>query len=466
MRPQLRTDLSEANPVLSFLFCGRDAGRGQLVATIRKNGQIVCELPPVFLEILDIKDMYERWTVGEANGGDPGVLPLKVNRAIASGYLPAGNSRPFEYKPEHREDKNYILHVHGWNMNLEEKDMFSDTAYKRLFWQGYKGRFGTFQWPTTHTFGALVADDTAVKALLSTGYSATTDYTNYDRGEWTAWRSALGLKRLLQRLNVSNTGSVYMFAHSMGNVVAGEALRIAAEDGLNGLVNTYVASQAAIPVHVYAGDQVGVLLQPEVFVPNDWTVTVASMLDGGFPETANIYKNWLLSNDAAVDRRINFYNTNDYALWHDIWEANQFFKPDHADIPDQYWNYDYDGDPLSPVVVNGFSKTNVQTNEHVTLQIGSSSAVADRHEIMSFAAESWSCALGSVAVATGAFDGNVDLAGFGYTGERIWPADPVARPYSAHKWHSAQFRSTNMLQKGYWHELIGPRGFNIAPANP
>ena len=44
-------------------------------------------------------------------------------------------------------------------MRPEEKDQFAETAYKRLFWQGYRGRFGVFEWPTTYGFGALLADD-------------------------------------------------------------------------------------------------------------------------------------------------------------------------------------------------------------------------------------------------------------------------------------------------------------------
>ena len=37
--------------------------------------------------------------------------------------------------------------------------------------------------------------------------------------------------------------SVYILAHSLSNIVVGEALRKAAQDGLGQLVNTYVASQ-------------------------------------------------------------------------------------------------------------------------------------------------------------------------------------------------------------------------------
>ena len=32
------------------------------------------------------------------------------------------------------------------------KDRFAETAFKRLYWQGYQGRFGSFRWPTDYGF--------------------------------------------------------------------------------------------------------------------------------------------------------------------------------------------------------------------------------------------------------------------------------------------------------------------------
>src|SRR5207253_2043967 len=46
------------------------------------------------------------------------------------------------------------------------------------------------------------------------------------------------------------------------------------------------------------------------------------------PRTPNIYKDWLSTNSAAVGRRIDFYNTNDYALARPHWELNQLLKYD------------------------------------------------------------------------------------------------------------------------------------------
>jgi len=78
-----------------------------------------------------------------------------------------------------------------------------------------------------------------------------TDPRNFDNSEFIAWQSAAGLRNKLKDLNAEYPGHVYMLAHSMGNIVAGEALQLAAQNGDGRVVNTYVASQAALPAHDY-----------------------------------------------------------------------------------------------------------------------------------------------------------------------------------------------------------------------
>jgi hypothetical protein len=82
----------------------------------------------------------------------------------------------------------------------------------------------------------------------------------------------------------------------------------------------------------------------------------------------------------------------------------------------------------------------------------------NRYEIMAFAAEARSRPLGVLAVAPLE---SVSLARVNPA--RIWPPDTEdpQEPYSRHKWHSAQFRSTNMRQQGYWSTLLGQDGFGI-----
>jgi len=57
--------VTEEQPYLNLLFEGWTAGRGQLVLNIKKDGQTIGEYPPVYIELKDVKDMYERYTVGD-----------------------------------------------------------------------------------------------------------------------------------------------------------------------------------------------------------------------------------------------------------------------------------------------------------------------------------------------------------------------------------------------------------------
>jgi hypothetical protein len=249
----------------------------------------------------------------------------------------------------------------------------------------------------------------------------------------------------------------------MGNVVAGEALRRAAQEKRGQIVQNYVASQAAVPVDCYQKNIFAPLIAK---APADALGTLA-IVDGGHPETPNVYGDWLDRNRESIGRRVNFHNVNDYALASNRWQLNQYFKPDQSDFPALEWSYGY-APPNNLAVLDpkGFYKfklINDHLGERILLQAitwGDAAAVKDAYEIMAFAAEARTMALGSVGNVQ-PLDQNVSLLENGADGQKIWPADGSPLPYSAHKWHSAQFRSTNMRQWRYWKELLGPRGFRI-----
>lgn len=427
----LFSGLSEAQPKTYLLFEGCKPGQGQLqLVILKKEGADYTEIgngPGVWMDLKKIGDMYEHWSVGNTSGGVPDSIAARIPSLTGSSTVfkyDNGNPSP--------EDRKYILLVHGWNMQQWEKERFAETAYKRLYWQGYKGRFGLFSWPTTNDFSGTIKD-------------AIIDTTNYDRGEWSAWRSATPLRQLLQTLNGAYSGELYVLAHSMGNVVVGESLRLQQQFYSGQVAKVYVASQAALPVHCYDGSRTADLqVDPKA-------VQVAEP----YPQTPNIYPNWLSANSAAVGKRVNFFNVNDFALWVDAWQLNQVFKPDERDQPDQPWYYQYVQNENYPL---GHWYKSQPPTTNVDLTLGSAADVRDRYEIMAFAAESRSKALGATSDIT-TFAQRVDL-------QSLWPTDTGLKGssglnYSAHKWHSAEFRSTNMRQGGYWKKLLGVSGFEL-----
>ncbi len=434
---------TEANPKTCFLFEGVTAGKGQLkLVILKKEGGAFTKIgegPGVWMDLKKVDEFYERWTVGDTGGGAPWSAALRKRVTLDSQSTFTGHSDGFAYASDALEEMKYILYVHGWNMEPWEKNRYAETMFKRLYWQGYKGRFGVFCWPTAYGFDGPL--------------SLIRDGTNYDRSEWAAWRAAMPLKNLLVSLHTTYGNQVHVLAHSMGNVATGEALELAALAGTGKIVATYVATQAAITAHCYDG------AQPDNLQPEPFGGAIARSWDGAWPQTPNIYKDWLTGNGAAATTRVNFYNVNDYALWHDLWEANQYFKPDGVDLPDQPYTYKFYHDPEGSNPDN-FAKLDGTMHP---LTLGDRYTLHDRYEIMSFAAEARCRAVGATPSSLTLGD-SLDL-------QSIWPADngiklhedvqPGGLAFSAHRWHSAQFRSTNMRQQRYWKALLGSRGFQL-----
>ena len=363
-------------------------GAGRLTLTITDGNGNTLAQTTAYIQIVDIKQMYERWTVGD----NPTLPP--TNKAPSSGRTcrPAwGHSNtarpPITNTP-------YILHVHGFNMEPWEKDRFAETAFKRLYWQGYQGRFGSFRWPTTLQRANLMA---------------------FDNSEMQAWTSAAGLLNLLTSLNNQYPGQVYLTAHSLGNVVAGEALRLA---GANKVVNTYITMQGAVDSHTYDPTRP---TRPVSFSTPD---RYGQYYTNGAPCYFNA--------SAGAGTYVNFFNTNDWALAAGIWQRDQNSKPDYGytylATPDTWW--EEVGIPESPSEIQIFFPQ-------------------DTYTIFSFCDQAHAYALGAQLNVGGVFSTNnqVNLPG-------VWPPDPLNNAYRDHIWHSAEFRSDNPQRWQFWNQVL------------
>lgn len=300
---------------------------------------------------------------------------------------------PYSYDSTIPAENNYILFVHGWNLADWEKDAFAETAFKRLYWQGYKGRFGALQWPTGYGFGSW-------KTVLN-------DPDNFDNSEFNAWRSSQGLFGLLSNLSSSYSGHVYLFAHSMGNVVAGEALKLA---GSSQVVNTYIAMQGAIAAHCYD--------------PITEFRTVTLVLDNGTPDRyANYSDNsgpCYFNDVAGAGSYINFYNPNDWALEPNHWQLDQDLKPDLS--------YLYDG-------------TNFFAGSYMLILPRNS------YQIFAFCDEARCYALGAQANVGGVFK-----KGIAY--QQIDLSQSPFNFENQHKDHSGEFNWDNMNRYQFWNEVL------------
>jgi hypothetical protein len=366
------------------------------------------------MEIKDVKDMYEQWTVGDVTESNT-LIVSSLDYQVWPTETPVQkfgiSERPLP-DPTEDAEKDYILLVHGWNASPFSKDSVGNTAFKRLFWQGYKGRFGLFRWPTFY-------------------YEGAPPIHHFDASEHRAWASSLGLLSLINRFNAGPfAGRVRIIAHSMGNIVVSEALR-RSQSGQ--IVHTYIASQAAISAHCY--DATTTLMPfrlnlgpttPDVYAyywqngatskPHQWQ---------GEGRPSYMHSDYLLG---KAGHYFNYYNDKDAALNWPLWQFDQQSKPD------AYYGYRTSGFAPS----TGFYRDPGFGATWLTFPV-------DRYEVFAWAAESQSYALGAQfvnGVVAASHGTNVDLKGppFNY-GKTV-------------KFHSAQFMDTNAQRRDYWERVL------------
>ncbi len=363
--------------------------------------------------------MYEQWTLGDVTDANASVfssLDYQVWPTVTPVQKFGLSGEPMP-APTREEEKDYILLVHGWNASPFSKDAVGNTAFKRLFWQGFNGRFGLFRWPTFYYEGVAPA------------------IHHFDASEHRAWASSLGLLGLINQLNAGPfAGRIRIIAHSMGNIVVSEALR-RSQSGQ--VVHTYIASQAAISAHCYDATTMAMTFRlnlgpttPDVYAyywqdgaisqPHQWQ-------SEGRPSYMD--SSYLVS---KAGRYFNYYNDKDAALNWPLWQLDQQTKPDLD------YGYRYGG----LVNAQGFFRDPGLGATWLTFP-------TDHHEVFAWAAESHSYALGAQYVAgvvTASHGANVDLKGppFNY-GKTI-------------KFHSGQFADTNAQRKDYWERVLNDCG--------
>jgi hypothetical protein len=361
-----------------FIWCGANYGNGGLTMTIADGSGNVLAQTTAYIQIEDIKQMYERWTVGDR----PSVAPL-TNAILTTEGLPAGMSA-FEYTPPTDPNTPYILLVHGYNMKPWEKDRYAETAYKRLYWQGYQGRFGMFGWPTAQ------------------------NAVQFGASESQAWLSAQGLLNKLNDLNAEYPGHVYLAAHSLGNVVAGEALGLA---GSTPVVNTYVAMQGAVASHAYD--------------PSTTAYNLGAFYDGAPDCYAHYWTagaSCYFNATAGAGTYVNFFNTNDWALAN-AWLVFQDAKPS-----------------LSP----SYSYTAGTGAYYKNFGITELFFPGDRYDLFANFIQAPCYALGMQPNVGGKFA----------TARQVELDIPPYNFSTQHIYHSGEFRSDNPQRWQFWNQLL------------
>ncbi len=428
-----------------LLFEGMASGQGQLVVAIYKNGLRLGESRPVNVEIRHMQDLYEHWT---ANATDTDLRGADISPTAVHplGAHPA----PFEFSaancglslPSDPEGNDYILFVHGWRMKPYERRVFAETAAKRLYQLGYRGKFGFFSWPTEWV---------NLEVWYAAVVNGLADPHNYDRSEVVARRSGNGpFADLLKNLrNKYGADHIHIFAHSMGNVVVSEALR--AQVAGDQVAAQYVACQSAEVASAYENfvrHADGSLNTDDPSAdsslggPDRYTYSAPIARESantGLTAGDNYHKG--VASHLSV--MANFFNGGDSAL--STWYLNQRLKPDHSIWPsDTAYSYGTVSVSLSdpPLIRDryqedraGFTGSNQKHEIH-----WDALDVVERFRILGHIVQARSQATGATARVQGEFKGpETDLAGADYLFKNI---------------HSAEFLGDTTKVRKYYQKLM------------
>ena len=305
--------------------------------------------------LADIRWFYEHWTLGDGYTEATHFPMPTITKATDSPVNLSDGPQVGLYNEELRTLPGVtktIIFIHGYRMQTWERRAFAETMMKRLYWQRYGGRFVLISWPTEFHANPYVG--------------GAFEPQNYDRSEFTARRSGIALKDLLEsirdRLTVFKPNNLIISAHSMGNIVTSEALRQAKKP----LVGTYLSFQSAesagcyrldapplVPRGVIDDQTFKLRYTPDLYrfdqpVPNRALVTRnLKQWDTGRRNQKEVLRPGIdgfpLHADMAnvVAKRVTYFNGSDPATT-SSWARNQFSKPD-----DNFYYF--------PEVTNNFS---------------------------------------------------------------------------------------------------------------
>ena len=128
-----------------LIFEGVSKGNGELVVVIHdKYGKEIAESSGTWIQLLDVREMYRRARIVNE--------PEQIDDPWANQNPPAQawvwDDFDWPYSDDPHAESVTAVYVHGWRLKYWDFMNWSDTTYKRLWHQGFKGKFYSFRWAT------------------------------------------------------------------------------------------------------------------------------------------------------------------------------------------------------------------------------------------------------------------------------------------------------------------------------
>jgi hypothetical protein len=251
----------------------------------------------VWLDLRDVKSLYQRVKVTPR---DPNGIPGPWTSATTTFDENTADvditSDGYGFSPPADESKTVTVFVHGSNLSVPSAWSNGDTMFKRLYWQGYHGRFVLFYWNTL--VGPLDGEIPA----------------HYNYNEFRAFKYGLALKKYVEN-DLPAGYAKNVIGHSLGNMVVASALY--PRGSTPGMTcRNVIFMQAAVPASCFDSgaatySDLATLENPQT-TPDDYATQWG-------------YRGLVATNINAT--LYNIYNAKDYALGWWIWNQ-QNDKPE------------------------------------------------------------------------------------------------------------------------------------------
>jgi hypothetical protein len=446
--PQLQ-DSGNSFPDFDDIFPNREVVLGFNVEVDYGGGQTQTLRSTVRLDLHDITEFYDTFVVDYTDMGQD--QRMNVEAGSYTNYDQTTTAVVNDLEGSGFNNDDYTLFVHGWNMAAVDKKVYAETTFKRLYWQGYSGRFGSLDWPTFFDAQGPRGPENDLADLSFLNFT-------YNASELQAWRSGEALKNVLSGLRQPDSmGKVHvnLIAHSMGNVVAAEALRLWRLQSGDALVDSYIAMQGAISAGAFGSDDTDAA-DSDFDLYRYWAGgNDQASGDNKRPymsDVTNPSANW---SQSAATNRVNMFNAQDFAL-SQAWVANNALKPLSGNIaPFDTWPYNYHA--FSPPAI-------IQREDAATLQ---RTRIEDDmvddfnrpglygHEIMAFVSRANALPIGAKDE-IGWFSTNIDIANdLSGLNQNVRGLEPNISPN-----HSFQFHHDTATTWGFWERVKNEIGFS------
>ena len=236
-----------------LIFEGVRKGKGELVLVVKHEILAEVESASIHLNLLDVREMYQRARIVN----EPEAIPHPWDSPNPPAQAWSWDPWSWAYSEDPGAEPITAVFVHGWRLKYMDFMNWSDTSYKRLWHQGFKGKFYSFRWASfsgdnnglPYGLDEELEDNSGGSSIIIPPGGLT-----YNASEYRAWLCGPALASFVNQL--PNPGKRSLFAHSMGNVISGAALRSGMLVDFYAMCNSAVAAMAYDPTRIHP-DYVG-----------------------------------------------------------------------------------------------------------------------------------------------------------------------------------------------------------------